>query len=157
MPDNGETAFQIVFRYAGLIQARETELGAYFGDGPTSEQLTALVDALKTIADAETALPATLWAAFRIAVDTEMSWLFPERDTLAEPMTEALRTIQTFTGIAVEGALPETKSELEKYASLSIVANAARRKQLADDDKIIWRLWFARVLYRVRRFLSGHD
>jgi hypothetical protein len=40
------------------VPERETELGTYSGDGPTAEQLTALVDAIKPIAEAESALPA---------------------------------------------------------------------------------------------------
>jgi hypothetical protein len=128
MPESGEPSFQIVFRYADLIKAREAERGAYFGDGPTSEELNALVESLRPISEATTALPATLFDAFRIAVSVEISWIFPERDPLGEPMTAALRNIQTFTGKALESVLPEMHDDLEKYASLSIVENAARRR-----------------------------
>jgi hypothetical protein len=106
MPESGETSFQLVFRDAELIKAREAELGAYFGDGPTSEQVTVLVETLQPISEAATASPSTLLAAFRIAVGVEMSWLFPERDPLGEPMTAALRNIQTFTGKALESVMP---------------------------------------------------
>jgi hypothetical protein len=155
MPESGETPFQIVFRHADLIKAREAEQGVYFGDGPTPEQLTALVKNLQPISEAATALPATLLAAFRSAFSVEMSWLFPERDPLAEPMTAALRNIQTFTGKALESVMPEMHDDLEKYANLSIVENAARRTEALHGNKIIWRLVLARVLHSVGKFLSG--
>jgi len=155
MPENGETLFQFVFRQADLIKAREVEQRAYFGDGPTSEQLDALVEALQPISEAATAPVSVLLAAFRTTVATEMTWLFPERDPLGEPMTAALRKVQTFTGTALETAMPEMKPDLEKYVDLSIVENAARRHQALYGNKIIWRLVVARVLHRVGSFLGG--
>ena len=155
MPENGATFFQSLFRQADLIKARELERGSYFGDGPTSEQIDALIQALKPMSDASTATASVLFAAFRVAVTTEMTWLFPERDALAEPMIEALRLMQTFTGTALESVVPEMKPNLEKFANLSIVERAARRHQALHGNKIIWRLALARVLYRVGKFLSG--
>jgi hypothetical protein len=70
-------------------------------------------------------------------------------------MTAALRQVQTFTGTALETAMPEMKPDLEKYANLSIVENAARRHQALHGNKIIWRLVFTRVLHGVGRFLGG--
>ena len=70
-------------------------------------------------------------------------------------MTAALRKVQTFTGTALETAMPEMKPDLEKYVDLSIVENAARRHQALYGNKIIWRLVVARVLHRVGSFLGG--
>jgi len=70
-------------------------------------------------------------------------------------MTAALRNIQTFTGKALESVLPEMSSDLEKYASLSIAENAARRMNSLHGNRITWRLVLARVLHRVGKFLSG--
>ena len=82
MPESGQTSFQIAFRQAELIKAREAERSAYFGDGPTSEQLTTLVEALQPISEATAGLPVILLPAFRIAVSAEMSWLFPNETPL---------------------------------------------------------------------------
>jgi hypothetical protein len=155
MPENDETVFQSLFRQADLIKSREVERGAYFGDGPTSGQIDALIQACEPISTASTASASALFAAFRTAVTTEATWLFPERDALAGPMIEALRLVQTFTGTALESSMPDMKPELEKFASLSIVERAARRHQALHGNKIIWRLALARVLYRVGKFLTG--
>jgi hypothetical protein len=150
-----ETSFQIVCRHAELIKAREAQLGAYPGDGPTSQQASALVEALRPISEAEAVLPSILLTAFHSAVDAEMTWLFPERDPFGLPVTAALREIQNFTGKALEAAMPGTRPGLEEYASLAVVANAARRTEQLHGNRIIWRLVLARVLYRIGRFLSG--
>ncbi|HEY6988274.1 MAG TPA: hypothetical protein VH369_07820 [Bryobacteraceae bacterium] len=155
MPENGETLFQLVIHQAELIKAREVKRGDYFGDGPTSGQLDALLEALHPVGEASTASASVLFAAFRIAVATEMTWLFPERDPLGEPMTAVLRKVQTFTGSALESVMSEMKPDLEKYANLSIVENAARRHDALHGNKIIWRLVLARFLHRVGRFLGG--
>jgi len=150
-----ETSLQIVCRHAEMIKAREAEQGAYPGDGPTSEQAYALVEALRPVNETDVASPSILWGAFRSAVDGEMTWIFPERDPIGPPMTAALREIQTFIGNTLEGAMPEMGPDLEKYVSLAIVANAARRTERLHGNKITWRMAFARVLHRIGRFLSG--
>jgi hypothetical protein len=150
-----ETPFQIVCRYAELIKAREAERGVYPGDGPTAAQACALVAALRPVSEPGTASASVLWDAFRSAVDGEMTWLFPERDSFGPPMTAALREIQDFTGATLEGAMPEMGPDLEKYASLATVANAARRTERLRGNRIIWRLVLARVLHRIGRFLSS--
>jgi hypothetical protein len=155
MPEESESPFQILFRHVALIQARQAELGAYPGDGPTAEQASALAEALRPICEAEAVLPSVLWTAFHTAVDIEMTWLFPEKDPFGLPVTAALRQVQDFTGKAIETAKPDMGPSLEKYASLAIVANAARRTERLHGNKIIWRLVLARVLYRIGRFLSG--
>lgn len=155
MAEATETPFQIVCRYAELIKAREAERGAYPGDGPTAAQARALVETLRPVSEAGTVSASVLWDAFRSAVDGEMTWLFPERDSFGPPMTAALRKIQNFTGTALEGAMPEMGPDLEKYASIATGANAARRTERLNGNKIIWRLALARVLHRIGRFLSG--
>lgn len=155
MPEASDTPFQTVYRHVELIQAREAELGAYPGDGPTSEQASALAKALRPIGEVEAVLPSVLWTAFRKVVDIEMTWLFPERDPFGLPMTAALRQIRDFTGKALETAMPDMRPSLEKYVGLAIVANAARRTERLHGNKIIWRLVLARVLYRIGRFLPG--
>ena len=80
---------------------------------------------------------------------------FPEKDPFGLPVTAALREIRDFTGKALETAMPEMGPSLKKYVGLAIVANAARRTERLQGNKIIWRLVLARVLYRIGRFLSG--
>jgi hypothetical protein len=113
MADDIETLFQFVLRYAELIRVRQEQLGAYSGDGPTSEQASALVEALRPISEAETVLLSILLAAFRGAVDAEMSWLFPERDPIGEEIIQLLRKIQDFTGKALQSAIPEMRRTLK--------------------------------------------
>jgi hypothetical protein len=155
MAQASQTSFQILCHCAELIKAREAELGAYPGDGPTSEEASTLVAALRPISEADALPTPILWAAFRSAVDGEMTWLFPERDPIGPPMTAALREIQAFAGKTLEGVMPEMGPDLEKYASLAIAANAAPRTELLHGNKIIWRLVVARVLHRIGRFLSS--
>ncbi|MDQ2841904.1 MAG: hypothetical protein M3Y72_12880 [Acidobacteriota bacterium] len=155
MPEKGEALFQSLFRQAEQIKTRELEAGGYFGDGPTSKQIDELILAVEPISGAISATAAVLFAAFNIAVSIENTWLFPERDPLAEPMTKTLLLLQTFTGTALESIMPEMKPDLEKLASLAIVETAARRQQALHGNKIIWRLVLARVLYRVGKFLGG--
>lgn len=62
-----------------------------------------------------------LWNGFRTAVDTEILWLLPERDTIDEPMTVALRELQTRLSKLLEQAMPEQGPELQNtLASLSL-------------------------------------
>ena len=140
----GETLFQFVCRHAELLKARESELGAYPGDGPTCEQADALVAALHPLIEdpCSTVAPDTAWNAFRAAVDAEMSWLFPERDPPGAPMTEALREVQNITGKMLEQAQPETVPELNRYADLAVAENALRRQRKLHGNSVVWRLTF---------------
>jgi len=110
---------------------------------------------VEPVSEATTATAAVLFAAFRVAVSVENTWLFPERDPLAEPMIEALQLVETFTGTALESVMPEMKPDLQKLASVAIVEKTARRHQALHGNKIIWRLVLARFLYRVGKLLGG--
>lgn len=147
MPDPDEALYQTLSSQADLIKARELERGSYFGDGPTTEQLAALLRAMEPIRGASTASAPVLSALFDAAVKTEMTWLFPERDALAGPTVEALHLVQTFAAAALETASPEVKTHLHAIVNLSIVERAARRQQALHGNKIMWRLVLARFLY----------
>jgi|SRR6185437_6790466 len=119
MPESGESLFQLVCRHAELIKTREASLGAYYGDGPTAEQAAALTASLKPVSEAaESVTPSVLLNAFRSAVDTEMMWLFPEKDAIGEPMTGALREVQSIVGKLLEEAMPEQGPKLHQYVEL---------------------------------------
>ena len=143
MADTGETIFQSVCRHAELVKARESELGDYPGDGPTSEQVDSLLATLRPpIETPDSLTPPTLWDAFQAAVQVEMSWLFPEPDPIGVPMTTALREVQNMTGKVLEQAQPETAPELHRYADLAVAENALRRQRKLHGNSVIWRLSF---------------
>jgi len=74
MSDVGESLFQFIYRHAELIKAREAERASYPGDGLTTEQADSLVGSLRPIIEATDPVPlSTRWAAFRLAVDSELS------------------------------------------------------------------------------------
>src|ERR1700680_389908 len=103
MINSDETLFQYLRRHGELIKAREDEAGSYLGDGPTANQIDALIDSLRPLSEStEPATPSLMWAAFKHSVDTEMTWLFPERDPLGKPMTAALRLVQDIYGKQLE-------------------------------------------------------
>jgi hypothetical protein len=147
MVNPDEPLFEYLARHAELVKTREYELGAYAGDGPTAEQADAFLAALRPLHDAESVTPSMLWEAFRSTVDTEMTWLFPERDPIGEPMTVGLRELQSRVGKLLEQAIPEQGPVLNKYVDLAIVANAAKRQVKLHGNGINWRLMLARVLY----------
>ncbi len=148
MSDVEPTAFDYAFRYAELMKQRESELGSYVGDGPTAEQAEALAAKLVPVSQFQKNVGcSTVWDAFRVALETEMAWLFPERDPLGEPMIRALREIQDITGTALESSGPEWKNQLEKLVNVHLVANAAQRQVKLRVNGISWRLVLARPLY----------
>jgi len=148
MVNADERLFDYLARHAELVKAREFELGEYAGDGPTAEQADAFLATLHPLDEAaESVTPSILWAAFRSAVDTEMSWLLPERDAIGEPMTVALIELQTRVGKLLEQAMPEQSPTLHKYVDLAVVANAARRQVKLHGNGTNWRLVLARFMY----------
>ncbi len=60
MAEDTETLCQFGLRHAELIRMRQEQLGAYSGDGPTSEQVSALVEALRPTSEGDTVLPSIL-------------------------------------------------------------------------------------------------
>jgi hypothetical protein len=148
MADPDETLFQYLCRHGDLVKAREDEAGSYPGDGPTADQVDALIASLRPLSEeTEPETPALMWAAFKNSVDTEMTWLFPERDPISQPMTAALRQIQDIYGKRLEQALPEQEPELHRYVDLALVANAANRQVKLRGNGINWRLVLARFMY----------
>lgn len=139
----GEGLFQYVCRQAESVKARELETGSYLGDGPTAAQADSLIGALRPLIESPDSVPpAVLWNAFRAAVDTEMCWLFPERDTIGNPMTAALREVQNAVGWTLNQALPENAPLLERYANLAVAKNAVRRQTELHGNSVMWRLSF---------------
>jgi hypothetical protein len=149
MTENGESLFQYVLRDAEMIKAREADQGTYPGDGPTSDQADALMSALRPVNEAtEPVTPSMLYAAFKSATDSEMTWLFPERDPIGQPMTAALREVQARVGKLLVDSLPDSKADLEKYVNLSLLANAAKRTLVLRGNRPSLRVWLARLLHR---------
>lgn len=112
-----------------MVKARENELGAYAGDGPTAEQADAFLASMRPLRRMSEGFPVVvIYDVFKIAVDTEMLWLFPERDFIGKSMTVGLRELQRRLGKLLEQAMPEQDLELDNYVNLAIFANAARRK-----------------------------
>ena len=143
-----ENAFDIAIRFAGLIKTREAELGAYVGDGPTAEQAEALVQKLLPLSRPLDSVSASVvWDAFRAATEAEAAWIFPENDTLTEPMRQALIEIQNLTGQTLEALGPEWKPQLEKLANLHVIVNAGQRQEKLRGNKISWRIAVARLLW----------
>src|SRR5260370_27714327 len=97
MPDTGETLREFVCRIAELIKARETEIGSYPGDGPTFDEVDKLLTSMERQLNEprESYTPAVASAVFTDALNVEYSWLFPERDPLAQELIPALRQVQT--------------------------------------------------------------
>jgi hypothetical protein len=155
MADNADAFFQSLFRQADQIKTRELERGAYFGDGPTAQQMDELIQAVEPISEATEATASILFTAFRVAVTIENTWLFPEKDALAGPMIETLQLVQLFASTVLDSILPENKADLQKLASLAVAEKAARRYQALHGNKIIWRLVLARFLYRIGKLLGG--
>jgi hypothetical protein len=148
MIDPDEPIFDFLTRHAELVKAREYELGEYARDGPTAEQADAFMATLRPLDEAtESVTPSILWNAFRSAVDTEMTWLLPERDPIGQPMTVGLRELQTRVGKLLEQVMPEQGPELHRYVDLAIVANAAKRQVKLHGNGTNWRLVLARVMY----------
>ena len=152
----GETLFQFVCRHAELVKARESKLGAYPGDGPTSEQVDSLLAALRPIFETPDPHPAhVVWVAYKAAVHTELRWLLPERDPIGGAMTAALREVQNITGWALDQAAPEMTSEMCRYTDLAVAVNAVHRQRKLHGNSVIWRLSFtcrtalARLLWRL--------
>jgi hypothetical protein len=139
----GETLFQFVCRHTELVKARESELGTYPGDGPTSEQVDSLLATLRPVFENPGPhAPAVVLHAFQAAVQVEMSWLFPERDPIGFPMTAALRELQNLTGTVLEQAQPEMAPGLDKYADLAVANNALKRQTKLHGNSVIWRVSF---------------
>lgn len=133
-----------------MIKAREAELGGYPSDGPTAQQVTALIEYLRPISEEDVAsyTPAILWKAYSSTLEVEFSWLFPERDPIGEAMTAALREVQKITGKALVEAMPEQEKELERITNLHIIKNAAGRQVALRGDRPSLRLWLARLFHR---------
>lgn len=137
MPDSADAFFQSLFRQAEQIKVRELDRRAYFGDGPTAQQIDELIRAVEPISGATEASASVLFATFRVAVTIENTWLSPEKDALAEPMIETLQLVQLFASTALDSVLPENKADLQKIASLAVVEKAARRYEALHRNKII--------------------
>jgi hypothetical protein len=150
MSEGRDSLYQFVCRHAEMIRAREVELGAYSGDGPTAEQVTALVQHLRPIDEGEpgTYTPSILWEAYRSILEVEYSWLFPERDPLGEAMTAALREAQKLTANALIATLPEQKEDIERITNLHIIKQAAGRQVALRGNRPSLRLWLARLFHR---------
>jgi len=147
---SGENLLQYICRHAEMVKARESKLGTYAGDGPTSEQADCLVAALSAAFETpDPHAPDVIWRAFRAALDPEMAWLFPERDPIAEPMTAALREVQSITAWTLDQAVPEMESERRRYESLAAAVNAAARMAKAGPLRRAWSTF----LIAIARFL----
>lgn len=184
LSETGETLFQFVSRQVDAIKARESKLGGYPGDGPTAEQADRLLMALEEVRpifeipeslagvrpafeicdphealQMACALPAVVFGAFRTAFDTEMSWLFPERDPYGETMTVALREVENITGRALEQARPQQASDLHRYADLAVLNNALRRQIKLHGNSPLWRFTFTcrMALARFLWWLGGGE
>jgi hypothetical protein len=157
-----------------MMKGRETKLGAYPGDGPTSQQADSLKGALRLLVDlsdspvpdivpgafrAASVAPDIVWYAFRAALDTEMSWLFPERDPISEPMCAALREVQNITGWALDLSRPEQTPLLERYANLAVANNAMGRQMKLHGNSLTRRVSFAcrLALARLLCWLGGGE
>jgi hypothetical protein len=149
MPDTGETLAEFVSRIAELIKVREAELGSYPGDGPTFEEMDKLLTSMERQLKEprESYTPAVANAVFTDALNVEYSWLFPERDPLAQELIPALRQVQTVMEEVLDQTLPQSIELRQKIVSLTIVANAARRTENLQGNGISWRIVLARVLY----------
>lgn len=146
-PKPDEPLFDYLVRHAESVKAREDQLGAYVGDGPTAEQADAFLSNLRPLNAIHDVSPSALWNAFQSAVDTEMTWIFPERDAIGKPMIVGLRELQARVGKLLEEAVPEQGAQLHKYVDLALVANAARRQEKLHGNGVSWRLVLARFLY----------
>jgi nucleoside 2-deoxyribosyltransferase len=143
-----EPLLPYLMRHAEMVKAREHDLGAYFGDGPTAEQADAFIASVRPFDEAtDDPTPTMLWKGFKAALDTEMLWLFPERDAIGERMTAALRELQNRLGKLIEETMPEQVPAMRKIVDLSVVANAAERQVKLHGNGINWRIVLARFLY----------
>lgn len=157
---SGETLFEFVCRHAELVKARESKLGAYPGDGPTSEQVDSLLAALRPVFETPDPHAAhVVWVAYKAAVDTELRWLLPERDPIGGAMTAALREVQNITGWALGQAAPEMTSEMCRYTDLAVAGNAVHRQRKLHGNRVIWRLSFTcrTALARLLWWLGGGE
>jgi len=131
---SGETLFQFVSRHAALFKARESELRAHPGDGPTPEQLDSLLATLRPVFETpDPHPPDAVWRAFAAAVQVRMSWLF-----IAEPMSAGLREVENITAWALDQAVPGTTKDRQTFVDLAVVANAARRVQKLGPVRRLW-------------------
>ena len=150
MSDKVTTPYEVVFEGSRLIHSREGKLGHPADDGPTAEQVNKLcADLQPFIDDRGEYKPSELWDSFRSVTETEMAWLFPERDPVAQFMIPALQEIQSKSGNAFCRLLPDQQAQLERFANLAVAANAARRAETAGDKGPSWRMFLARCLYRI--------
>jgi hypothetical protein len=133
-----------------LIQSREAELGVVAGDGPTSEQVKSLITVLEPFLDGRDACtPSELWSIFRSVTETELAWLFPERDPIAQSVIPALIKIQTVCGDALCNAIPEQREQVENFANLAVAANLANREIAVNGNGLSWRMFLARCLSHI--------
>ncbi len=156
----GETLLQFVCRHAEMVKGRESKLGAYPGDGPTSEQVDSLVAALRPIFETpDPHATDVVWHAYKAAVDTEMRWLLPERDPIGDAMTVALREVQNITGWALDQAAPEMTPEMCRYTDLAAVVNSVDRQKKLHGNSVMWRVSFTcrMALARLHWWLGGGE
>jgi hypothetical protein len=150
MSSHEESPFAQIANCIDSIRSRQSNQGTYFGDGPTSEKLDELEMALKPIADYPDSVECSeIWSAFRVSTETEMSWIFPERDPISSGMISALCEVQRITGEALVAVDPDWQARLEKFSSLHIVENAATRQTALHGNRISLGLVAARILNRL--------
>lgn len=154
---SGETLFQFVCRHAALLKARESELGAHPGDGPASDQIDSLLAALRPVLETpDPHPPDAVWRAFAAAVQVRLSWLFPERDPVAEPMSAGLREVENTTAWALDQAAPETAKDRQTFVDLAVVANAAGRVEKLGPIRRLWSTLLI-ALARLLWWLGGGE
>ncbi len=145
-----ENVFQAACRTAEALISRDTELGTYSGDGPTTEQTNALIQACAQLAEPlETAHAKLFWEAFKCSTECIASWLYPERDSLAQVMLPLLVEVQGRTGAALESIDPNWHAELERFANLHTIARAAKRQTELRGNTVDWRIACARLLNKI--------
>jgi hypothetical protein len=154
MANQEEALIELVVRYGELLKAREDEAGSYPGDGPTADQVDALIVSLRPLSEnPNTVTIPKLWTAFRMCTDTGTAWLFPERDPLGEPMCRALMKIQEMTGSLLDNnASPEMVNGSHRYAELAEAGRQINRAAKLGGKVPVgfkWRLRLAHFLHNL--------
>lgn len=143
MPDTSdESLFSYLTRLAEQVKTRESELGVYPGDGPTSEQADTFLASLQPLIEPREQgfTPMELWNSFQVAVNTEMLWLLPEHDAIGKSMEAGLRELQARLGKLLDQYVPDQSAERQTYVNMAILANAAQRQvKLQSNKPVLFR------------------